>query len=119
LQRLEKRKKDEKRRKRAKKEIGRNTRISKVLPSLPPWAMVEQDWTPSTIMPGHLQKLVQHGFMPAAELKACHVLEDPAFPAPAEGYVVSFMAFNEQDSACHHIDSSTHFSGIAASSFTT
>jgi hypothetical protein len=36
LQRLEKRKKDEKRRKRAKKEIGRNTRISKVLPSLPP-----------------------------------------------------------------------------------
>jgi hypothetical protein len=38
-----KRKMDGKRRKQGKKEIGRNTRISNVLPSLPPWAMVEQD----------------------------------------------------------------------------
>jgi hypothetical protein len=31
-----------------------------------------------------------------AELEACWVPEDPALPAPAEGYVVSFMAFYEQ-----------------------
>jgi hypothetical protein len=31
--------------------------------------------------------------MMAAELAACRVPEDPAFLAPAEGYVVSFMAF--------------------------
>jgi hypothetical protein len=47
-------------------------------------------------MPGHLQKLLKLGFMAAAELEACRVLEDPAFPAPAEGYVVSFVAFYER-----------------------
>jgi hypothetical protein len=31
--------------------------------------------------------------MMAAELAACHVPEDLAFPAPAEGYMVSFVAF--------------------------
>jgi hypothetical protein len=47
-------------------------------------------------MPGHLQKLVKYGFMAAVELEACRVLEDPAFPAPVDGYVVSFGAFYEQ-----------------------
>jgi hypothetical protein len=58
--------------------------------------MVEQDWTPSTITLGHLQKLAKHGFMLAVELKSCRVPEDPMFLAPAEGYVVSFVAFCEQ-----------------------
>jgi hypothetical protein len=93
--RLEKRKRDGKRRKRGKKEIERNTRILKVLPSLPPRDMVKQDWTPSTIMPGHLEKLMKQGFMVAAELKACCVPGDLTFPAPAEGYVASFVAFYE------------------------
>jgi hypothetical protein len=66
-----------------------------VLPSLPPLAMVEQDWTPSFVTPGHLQKLMKHGFMVAAELEACHVPEDPTSPAHAEGYVVSFVVFYE------------------------
>jgi hypothetical protein len=57
--------------------------------------MVEQDWTPSTITPGHLQKLVKHGFVAVTELEACRVPEDPALPAPMEGYVVSFVAFYE------------------------
>jgi hypothetical protein len=47
-------------------------------------------------MPGHLQKLVKQGFMMAAELVTCRVPEDLAFLAPAEGYIVSFMAFYEQ-----------------------
>jgi hypothetical protein len=47
-------------------------------------------------MPGHLQKLVKQGFMTAAELVTCRVPEDLAFLAPAEGYMVSFMAFYEQ-----------------------
>jgi hypothetical protein len=59
--------------------------------------MTEQDWTSSTTMFSHLQKLVMHGFMLAAELKACRVPEDPTFPAPTEGYVVSFMAFYEHE----------------------
>jgi hypothetical protein len=29
-------------------------------------------------------------------LAACRMLEDPVFPAPAEGYVVTFVAFYEQ-----------------------
>jgi hypothetical protein len=33
--------------------------------------------------------------MLATELTACCVPKDPVFPAPAEGYVVSFMAFYE------------------------
>jgi hypothetical protein len=57
--------------------------------------MAEQDWTPSTGMPSHLQKLVKHGFMAAVELEACCVPEDPAFPAHEEGYMMSFVAFYE------------------------
>jgi hypothetical protein len=55
--------------------------------------MAEQDWTPSTIMLGHLQKLVKQGFMMTTELAACRMPEDLAFPAPTEGYVVPFVAF--------------------------
>jgi hypothetical protein len=43
-----------------------------------------------------MQKLVKHGFMAAVEFEACQVLVDSAFPAPVEGYVVSFMAFYER-----------------------
>jgi hypothetical protein len=57
--------------------------------------MAEQDWTPSTVTLGHLQNLIKHGFMVAAELEACCVPKDPLFPTPSEGYVVSFMVFNE------------------------
>jgi hypothetical protein len=67
-----------------------------VLPFLPPWVMAEQDWTPSSVTLSHLQKLVKHGFMAAAELKACWVLVDSTFLAPAKGYVVSFTVFYEQ-----------------------
>jgi hypothetical protein len=33
--------------------------------------------------------------MMEVELMACCVLEDPTFPTPVEGYVVSFVAFYE------------------------
>jgi hypothetical protein len=92
---LEERKRDGKRRERKRRKIGKNTWTSKVLPSLPPWAMAEQDWTPCTIMSGHQQKLIKHGFMAATELEAYRVLEDPVFLAHAKGYVVSFVAFYE------------------------
>jgi hypothetical protein len=42
---------------------------------------------------GHLQSLANQGFMVAMELTACRVLEDPAFPAPVKGDVVTFVAF--------------------------
>jgi hypothetical protein len=65
-----------------------------VLLLLPPKAMAEQDWTP-TVTQGYLQKLVKQGFMMVAELATYHALEDHACPTPAEGYVVSFVAFYE------------------------
>jgi hypothetical protein len=34
--------------------------------------------------------------MVVAELKACHVPEDPTFPAPTEEYVVAFVTFYER-----------------------
>jgi hypothetical protein len=58
--------------------------------------MAEQDWTPSTTTLSHLQKLMKHGFMLAVGLVTCRVPVDPVFPAPVEGYVVSFTAFYEQ-----------------------
>jgi hypothetical protein len=36
------------------------------------------------------------GFMTVVELGACRVPENPAFSAPTEGYVVSFVAFYER-----------------------
>jgi hypothetical protein len=62
----------------------------------PSQTMAEQDWTPSTITPSHLQKLVKQGFMAAAELAAYHVPEDPTFPTPMKGNMVSFVAFYER-----------------------
>jgi hypothetical protein len=67
-----------------------------VLLLLPPQAMAEQDWTPSKVMQGNLQILMNQGFMIAAELAACRVPEDPVFPAPTDRYVVTFMAFYER-----------------------
>jgi hypothetical protein len=58
--------------------------------------MVEQDWTPSKVTQGHLQSLVNQGFMTVIELMACRVPEDPAFAAPAEGYMVTIVAFYER-----------------------
>jgi hypothetical protein len=57
--------------------------------------MVKHDWNPSTVTPGHLQKLVKHGFVVAIELKPCRVSEDPTFATHAKGYVVFFVAFYE------------------------
>jgi hypothetical protein len=34
--------------------------------------------------------------MEVAELEACHVQEDHAFPAPTEGYMVSIVVFYER-----------------------
>jgi hypothetical protein len=58
--------------------------------------MAEQDWTLSIVTLSHLQKLVKHGFMEVAELEVCQVLKDHAFPAPIEGYAVSFTTFYEK-----------------------
>jgi hypothetical protein len=66
-----------------------------VLLPVPSRAMAEQDWSPSTIMLGHLQNLEKQGFMMAVELMVCRVPEDPTFPTPVEVYVLSFMAFYE------------------------
>jgi hypothetical protein len=57
--------------------------------------MVKHDWNPSTVTPGHLQKLMKHGFVVVAELEPCHVSEDPMFTTHAKGYVVYFVAFYE------------------------
>jgi hypothetical protein len=100
----EKEKRMERREREREKEIGENARILEVLLPLPPQAMAEQDWTPSTVLSGHLQKLVKQGFMTATEFVACHVREDPAIPTPKEGYVVSFMAFYERG-----FDTSSHW----------
>jgi hypothetical protein len=75
---------------------GKEKGISEVLLPHPPRAMAEQHWTPSTIMPGHLQKLMKQGFMMVAKLATCYVPNDPAFPMPIEGYMVSFVAFYER-----------------------
>jgi hypothetical protein len=39
---------------------------------------------------------MKHGFMAAVELEVCQVLEDPVFPMPVEGYMVSFTMFYER-----------------------
>jgi hypothetical protein len=93
----EKRGKKKKRKKKKRKKKKGNTRIQGVLLLVPPQAMAEQDWTPFTITQGHLQNLTKHEFMTVAELTACSVLEEPAFPMPVEGYMVSFMSFYERE----------------------
>jgi hypothetical protein len=47
--------------------------------------------------------------MSVAELEACWVLEDPAFPASVEGYVVSFVVFYEWGLACLRTSSASSF----------
>jgi hypothetical protein len=42
----------------------------------------------------HLQDLMS--YVMVVELKTCHVPEDPASPAPAEGYMLSFTVFYER-----------------------
>jgi hypothetical protein len=39
---------------------------------------------------------VKYKFMAVAKLEACHMPEDPAFPAPVDGYTASFVVFYEQ-----------------------
>jgi hypothetical protein len=57
--------------------------------------MAQQDWAPSKAMQCHLQSLMNQGFMMATELAACRMPEDLTFRAPAEGYVVTLVAFCE------------------------
>jgi hypothetical protein len=89
-------KKEGQKEERERKGNRENTGILEVLLPLPPRAMAEQDSTPSTVTLGHLQKLMKQGFMMAVELRVCCVPEDPAFPTPTEGYVVSFAAFYDR-----------------------
>jgi hypothetical protein len=42
--------------------------------------MAESSWPTSEVMQEHLQNLVGQGYMTAAELAICCVLEDPASP---------------------------------------
>jgi hypothetical protein len=42
--------------------------------------MVEQDWTPSTIMLSQLQKLMKHGFMVVVEFEALLGAGGPFIP---------------------------------------
>jgi hypothetical protein len=62
-----------------------NTEILGALYLLPPRAMAEQDWTPSIIM-------LIHGGDGAHGLPCAR---GPSVPAPAEGYVVSFVTLYE------------------------
>jgi hypothetical protein len=39
---------------------------------------------------------MKHRFLLVVELKTCRLSVDPGLSAPADGYVVSFMAFYEQ-----------------------
>jgi hypothetical protein len=81
--------------------------------------MAEQDWTPSSVTLGHLQKLMKHRFMSVTELEAYRVPMDPALPAPVEGYVVSFTTFYGRGLACLCTHSSTRSCGTMALSLTT
>jgi hypothetical protein len=72
------------------------TGIQGVLLLPPSQAMAEQDVTPSKVTQGQMQSLTKQGYMMAMELVACHMPDDPAFPVPAKGYVVTFVAFHER-----------------------
>jgi hypothetical protein len=58
--------------------------------------MAEQDWTPSKVMQGHLQNLMNQGFMMAVELPAYRVPGVLTFPTSADGYVVTVTEFYER-----------------------
>jgi hypothetical protein len=55
--------------------------------------MAELGWTASKVMQEHLQNLVSWGYMMAAELVTCRVLEDPASPIQVSGYVAACATF--------------------------
>jgi hypothetical protein len=57
--------------------------------------MVELGWTTSEVMQEHLQNLASQGYMTVVELATCRVLEDPASPVQARGYVVACAVFYE------------------------
>jgi hypothetical protein len=57
--------------------------------------MAEQDWTPSKVTQGHLKSLMNPWRMTVMEPVACRVPDGPTFPTPAEGYVLTFVAFYE------------------------
>jgi hypothetical protein len=58
--------------------------------------MDELGWTMSEVTHEHLQNLMSQGHMMAAELTTCRVLEDPASPILAGGYVTAYVAFYER-----------------------
>jgi hypothetical protein len=64
-----------------------------VLLLLPSLTMTKQDWTPSKVTLGHLQSLMNQGFMTVTKLVTCCVLGDLTFPTHADGYIVTFIAF--------------------------
>jgi hypothetical protein len=51
--------------------------------------MAESGWPASEVTQEHLQNPVSQGYMTRAELATCHVLENPASPAPVGGYIVA------------------------------
>jgi hypothetical protein len=85
-----------------------------VLLLLPSQAMVELDWTPSKVRPGHLQSLAKQGFMMASELVACRMLEDPCSPRLRKDMWCPLLHFMSGDLVHHHIGSSTHRCGNTA-----
>jgi hypothetical protein len=58
--------------------------------------MAESSWPVSAITQEHLQNLLSQVYMIAAELATCHVLVDPASPAPVGGYIVACAEFYER-----------------------
>jgi hypothetical protein len=87
-----KRKREKKRRKKKRIEKG-IIGIQGVLFFLPSQAMVDQHWNPSKVTQGHLQSLTNQGSMMATELAFYHMPEDPVFPMPTDGYMVTFVPF--------------------------
>jgi hypothetical protein len=57
--------------------------------------MPELGWTTSEVMQEHLQNLMSQGYMTVEELTACRMLETPASPVQAGGYVVACAVFYE------------------------
>jgi hypothetical protein len=47
------------------------------------------------VMHVHLQNLMSQGFLTVMELTVRHMPQDRLSPMPAEGYIVSIMAFYE------------------------
>jgi hypothetical protein len=91
-----KREREKRKKKREKKRKGGIPGIQRALLLLLPLAMVEQDWITCKITQGHMQSLMNQWFIMAVEVAPCRVPEDRAFPTPAKGYMVTFVAFYER-----------------------